>query len=55
MDYFFYQNLIFSIPQKAVKGQALADFLVVHLVLDNSPMQHNLLDEEVMQVTIKKV
>ena len=33
------------VPQKAVKGQALADFLVAHLVPKNSKLHEDILDE----------
>ncbi|KAK3038600.1 hypothetical protein RJ639_027263 [Escallonia herrerae] len=42
------------VPQKAVKGQALTDFLAAHPVLDDSPLVLDLPDEEVMQTEIKK-
>ncbi|KAK2978543.1 hypothetical protein RJ640_009502 [Escallonia rubra] len=42
------------VPQKAVKGQALADFLAAHPVPDDSPLVVDLPDEEVMQTKIKK-
>ncbi|KAK3023355.1 hypothetical protein RJ639_042753 [Escallonia herrerae] len=42
------------VPQKAVKGQDLADFLAAHPVLDDSPLVLDLPDEEVMQTEIKK-
>jgi hypothetical protein len=35
------------VPHKAVKGQALAEFLVAHPVPDDSPLITNLPDEEV--------
>jgi hypothetical protein len=41
------------IPQKAIKGQALADFLAAHLVPDDSPLVTDLLDEEVFEVDIE--
>ncbi|KAK2985428.1 hypothetical protein RJ640_006066 [Escallonia rubra] len=42
------------VPQKAVKGQALADFLAAHPVPDDSSLMLDLPDEEVMQREIKK-
>lgn len=36
------------VPQKAIKGQALADFLAAHPLPDDSPLITNLPDEEVM-------
>jgi len=33
------------IPQKAVKGQALAEFLVAHAVLKNSNLHEDIPDE----------
>jgi len=41
------------IPQKTVKGQALADFLAAHLCLDNEELPDDLPDNEVMLVEIK--
>jgi ribonuclease HI len=38
------------VPQKAVKGQALADFLAAHPVPDDSPLVTDLPDEEVFNV-----
>jgi len=38
------------VPQKAVKGQALADFLAAHPVPDDSPLVTDLPDEEVFAV-----
>ncbi len=34
------------VPQKAIKGQALAEFLAAHPVPDDSPLITNLPDEE---------
>jgi hypothetical protein len=34
------------VPQKSVKGQALADFLAAHPVPDDSPLITDLLDEK---------
>ncbi|XP_058221003.1 uncharacterized protein LOC131331154 [Rhododendron vialii] len=42
------------VSQKAVKGQALADFLVAHPIPDDSPLATDLPDEEVMQVEVQK-
>lgn len=36
------------VPQRAVKGQALADFLAAHPLPDDSPLVTDLPDEEVM-------
>lgn len=36
------------VPQKAVKGQALADFLAAHPVPDDSPLAEDVADEEVL-------
>ncbi|XP_020676621.2 uncharacterized protein LOC110095423 [Dendrobium catenatum] len=38
------------IPQKAVKGQALADFLAAHPIPADSPLNDDLPDEQIMQV-----
>lgn len=39
---------IHYVPQRAVKGQALADFLATHPILDDSPLRMELPDENVM-------
>lgn len=39
---------IFYIPQRAIKGQVLADFLAAHHVLDDSPLITKLPNEEVL-------
>jgi len=41
------------IPQKAIKGQALADFFAAHPVQDDSPLVTDLPDEEVFEVDIE--
>jgi hypothetical protein len=41
------------VPQKAIKGQALADFLVAHPILDNSPLVVDLPDEDVFTVSVE--
>ncbi|XP_021321401.1 uncharacterized protein LOC110437319 [Sorghum bicolor] len=41
------------VPQKAVKGQALADFLATHPVPDDSPLVIDLPDEEVFSIGIE--
>lgn len=41
---------ILYVPQKAIKGQALADFLAAHPVPDDSPLNTDLPDEEVFTV-----
>jgi hypothetical protein len=38
------------VPQKAIKGQALTEFLAVHPVPDDSPLITNLPDKEVFAV-----
>ncbi|MBV8801981.1 MAG: reverse transcriptase-like protein, partial [Gammaproteobacteria bacterium] len=38
------------VPQKAIKGQALADFLAAHAVPDDSPLAVDLPDEEVFMI-----
>ncbi|GMQ02073.1 hypothetical protein CsSME_00048471 [Camellia sinensis var. sinensis] len=48
------QFAIEYVSQRAVKGQALADFLAAHPISDNSPLVTDLPDEEVMQVEIQK-
>lgn len=37
-------------PQRAMKGQVLADFLASHPILTNSPLNYDLLDEEVFVI-----
>lgn len=39
--------IIIYVPQKAIKGQHLADFLTAHPIHDNSPLITELLDKEV--------
>jgi hypothetical protein len=41
------------VPQKAIKGQALADFLVAHPIADNSPLVVDLPDEDVFTVSVE--
>jgi ribonuclease HI len=41
------------VPQKAIKGQALADFLAAHPVPDDSPLIVELPDEEVFSVEVE--
>jgi hypothetical protein len=41
------------VPQKSVKGQALADFLAAHPVPDDSPPITDLPDEEVFTVELE--
>ncbi|XP_058216876.1 uncharacterized protein LOC131327758 [Rhododendron vialii] len=48
------QFAIEYVSQKAVKGQALADFLAAHPIPDDSPLATDLPDEEVMQVEVQK-
>ncbi|XP_028062797.1 uncharacterized protein LOC114266101 [Camellia sinensis] len=48
------QFAIEYVPQRAVKGQALADFWAAHPIPDDSPLVTDLPDEEVMQVEIQK-
>ncbi|XP_058221013.1 uncharacterized protein LOC131331161 [Rhododendron vialii] len=48
------QFAIAYVFQKAVNGQALADFLAAHPIPDNSPLAIDLPDEEVMQVEVQK-
>lgn len=44
---------ITHVPQKSIKGQALADFLSTHLVLEDSPLVMDLPNEEVFVVDIE--
>jgi ribonuclease HI len=37
-------------PQKTIKGQALADFLAAHPIQDNSPLKYDFPDEETLHV-----
>jgi hypothetical protein len=41
------------VPQKAIKGQALADFLAAHPILDNSPLVVDLPNEDVFIVSVE--
>jgi hypothetical protein len=41
------------VPQKSVKGQALAEFLAAHPVPDDSPLITDLLDEEVFSTELE--
>jgi hypothetical protein len=41
------------VPQKAIKGQALADFLAAHPVPDDSPLVVDLPDEDVFTVDVE--
>jgi hypothetical protein len=38
------------VPQKAIKGQALADFLAAHAVPDDSPLVNDLPGEEIFMI-----
>ena len=40
------------VPQKAIKGQALAEFLTVHPIPDDSPLVTDLHDEEVFNINL---
>ncbi|XP_015162526.1 uncharacterized protein [Solanum tuberosum] len=52
--YFQFQQFeIVYIPQKAVKGQALADFLADHPILDDWELTNDLLDEDAMSIEIQ--
>ena len=42
------------IPQKAVKGQALANFLAAHPIPDDFPIDDDLPDEDVFTTTVTK-
>jgi hypothetical protein len=44
---------IMYVSQKAIKGQALADFLAAHPVLDNSPLVVDLPDEDVFTINVE--
>ena len=37
------------VPQKAMKGQGMADFLVAHPTSEDSPLNTDLIDEETLQ------
>jgi hypothetical protein len=41
------------VPQKAIKGQALADFLVAHPIPDISPLVVDLPDEEAFVIDVE--
>ena len=41
------------VPQKAVKGQVIANFLAAHPCPDNEELPDDLLDDEVMLAEIK--
>jgi ribonuclease HI len=41
------------VPQKAIKGQALADFLAAHSIPDNSPLVVHLPDEEAFVIDVE--
>jgi hypothetical protein len=41
------------VPHKAIKGQALVDFLTAHPIPDNSPLVVDLPDEDVFTVDIE--
>jgi ribonuclease HI len=41
------------VPQKAIKGKALANFLAAHPILDNSPLVVDLPDEDVFTVSVE--
>ena len=45
---------IIYVPQKAIKGQALADFLANHPIPDDWELFYDLLDEEVMLVEMSQ-
>ncbi|XP_070028752.1 uncharacterized protein [Nicotiana sylvestris] len=49
----FQQFEIVYIPQKAVKGQALADFLADHPILDDWKLTDELPDEDAMVIEVK--
>ena len=40
------------VPQKAIKGQALVEFLAAHPIPDDSPLVTDLPDEEVFNVNL---
>ncbi|KAK2980357.1 hypothetical protein RJ640_014530 [Escallonia rubra] len=48
------QFAIEYVEQKAVKGQALADFLAAHPIPDVTPLAIDLPDEEVMHIEVQK-
>jgi RNase H-like domain found in reverse transcriptase len=41
-------------PQKAIKGQALVDFLAAHPIQDNSPLKCDFPDEETLHIKKRK-
>ncbi|XP_070050746.1 uncharacterized protein [Nicotiana tomentosiformis] len=49
----FQQFKIVYIPQKAIKGQALADFLEDHPILDDWELSDELLDEDAMVIEVQ--
>jgi hypothetical protein len=49
---FLSQFDIVFIPQKAMKGQALANFLAAHYIPDDFPIDDDLPDEEVFVATV---
>jgi hypothetical protein len=49
---FLSQFDIMFMPQKAMKGQALANFLAAHPIPDDFPIDDDLPDEEVFMTTI---
>ncbi|XP_070029780.1 uncharacterized protein [Nicotiana sylvestris] len=49
----FQQFEILYIPQKAIKGQALADFLADHLIPDDWELTDELIDEDAMVVEVQ--
>jgi hypothetical protein len=51
---FLSQFDIVFVPQKAVKGQALANFLAAHPIPDDFPIDDDLPDEVVLTTTVSK-
>jgi hypothetical protein len=49
---FLSQFDIVFVPQKAIKGQALANFLAAHPILDDFPIDDDLPDEVVFTTTV---
>ena len=51
---FLSQFDITYVPQKAMKGQALANFLAAHPIPDDFPIDDDLPDEDVFATTVTK-
>ena len=51
---YFQQFEILYVPQKAVKGKALTNFLVDHPILDDWELTYELPDEDAMVVEVQQ-